>query len=619
MQDIMAKEKGLPFKNPFKKSGKRILIAVICLLIAAGAAGGVFAWNKAKAASASSSIVYREYKVQEGDITVGTEESGTVTVERSLATFPINATVEEVYVKIGQEVTAGTPLVKISLDSISETLSDYETKIAQAKTSLEKAKYEQTVGLKNAKNEYDSAVGLNSSATVENEISKSQLDQDIASAQAEVDSLKEQLAKYTALQQTDDSDQATLDYLKAKVKEFTNTVNSLKEELSDYTEETSEDFSEYKSIYNTYTSAKKSLTSAQKQLEYLQKNGKDTTAAQEAVDKAQMNYKIAKDDWEDVEDDYDEINDTIESYNEKIDKYTKQLEEATEEYNDFNETFKEKYSVSGDELDEKVKSLTQQLQTAQYNLEKKQKSYSSDVQSADEKLASNLTEASNAKTKYDYTVNSLAAAVQTAQESYDTLVKEYEEIKSNISSDGVVSAKCDGVVAAVNYEAGSSYQAKQTLVSIADKRYISLSLSVSEEDVTSISVGQKAKVSLTAYEGQTFDATVDSIAYEPARSSSAVTYTVTVKLDDESGTLNVYEGMSGEVTIIKKQVEDVLYVSNKAITYAGGKSSVLVKNSDGTQSTVEVETGFSDGKYVEIKSGLNRGDTVLVESAVSSK
>lgn len=225
-------------------------------MIAAGAAGGAFAWNKAKSANASSNIVYREYKVQEGDITVGTEESGTVSVERSLATFPINATVEEVYVKIGQEVSAGTPLVKLSLDSISETLSDYETKIAQAKTALEKAKYEQTVGLKTAKDEYDSAIALNSSATVENEISKSQLNQDIASAQAEVDSLKEQLAKYTALQQTDDSDQATLDYLKAKVDDLTDTISSIKEELSDYTEETSEDLEEYKSIYNTYNSAK---------------------------------------------------------------------------------------------------------------------------------------------------------------------------------------------------------------------------------------------------------------------------------------------------------------------------------------------------------------------------
>jgi HlyD family secretion protein len=64
-------------------------------------------------------------------------------------------------------------------------------------------------------------------------------------------------------------------------------------------------------------------------------------------------------------------------------------------------------------------------------------------------------------------------------------------------------------------------------------------------------------------------------------------------------------------------VEDVLYVSNKAITTEGTKSYVTLQKEDGTTQKTMVTTGFSDGHNVEIKSGLEEGDTVLIESQVS--
>ncbi len=72
------------------------------------------------------------------------------------------------------------------------------------------------------------------------------------------------------------------------------------------------------------------------------------------------------------------------------------------------------------------------------------------------------------------------------------------------------------------------------------------------------------------------------------------------------------------MTFITKEIEDVLYVSNKAVIAEDAKSYVKVKDDSGNVQKVEVTTGFSDGVHVEIQEGLKEGDTVLIESKVES-
>lgn len=569
-----------PLSAPVKaagKKGRRILIAAVCILLAAGISTAVFL-NRTQQTSAQTGTVYREYSVQYGDISIGTEESGTAAVEREYVTFPLSATVKEILVKVGQVVTAGTPLVQLDVSSITDVTAEYETKIADAKKTLDDAIYNQTTGLIAAKQKYESDLLAGESAPIENELSKTQLDYDIATAQSSLQKLREQLAAYKELSETDDADKAKLDELEAKIEEKQESVDKYQEQL-DYYNKINADF----------------LTAANTTL----KTDSTNTAALATVATITAEQK---------------------SLQSVIDSYTEEVEAATEAYNEFKEYFNETYGeLYGDALGEKIETLTASIESAQLALDKKTKTYTSTLAEADQQLESQLSSSSLAQTTYNNTVNKLASAVASAQKSYDALVEEYAEIQQSITADGILTAPCDSVVATIGYTDGSKYNADQTLIALADKRFISMSVSISEEDITSIAVGQEAQVSFTAYEGQTFDAVVDSVAYEPARSSSAVTYTVTIKLEDESGTLNIYEGMSGEVTILQKQVVDTLYVSNQAITFANGKSTVLMKNTDGTQSAVEVTTGFSDGRYVQILSGLKQGDTVLVESAVSAK
>ena len=75
--------------------------------------------------------------------------------------------------------------------------------------------------------------------------------------------------------------------------------------------------------------------------------------------------------------------------------------------------------------------------------------------------------------------------------------------------------------------------------------------------------------------------------------------------------------MTGEVTFVTKEVDDVLYISNKAVILDGTTSYVDVKNEDGTIERKKVTTGFSNGVNVEVTDGLSAGETVLIESQVS--
>ena len=141
-----------------------------------------------------------------------------------------------------------------------------------------------------------------------------------------------------------------------------------------------------------------------------------------------------------------------------------------------------------------------------------------------------------------------------------------------------------------------------------------MTVSVSQEDISDIAVGDEVNIELTAYEDEVFAGTVTGIDTSTTSGSSTVSYNVTVTFSDDVD--GVFTDMTGNVTFIQKQVEDVLYVSNKTIINEGTASYVKVKDADGNIKKVEVTTGFSDGINVEITSGLSEGDTVLIESQV---
>jgi HlyD family secretion protein len=219
----------------------------------------------------------------------------------------------------------------------------------------------------------------------------------------------------------------------------------------------------------------------------------------------------------------------------------------------------------------------------------------------------------NAKTTYQATVSSLNADVKEARETYTQAQEAKEEFETFVKG-RVVRAEYSGTLSALGYQEGDSLSSATDIATYLDADAVTITVSVSEEDVANIQVGNAVNIYLSAYEDELFEGEVQSIS-STATGDSTVSYPVVVTVTSDVS--KIYSGMTSEVTFVSKEVENVLYVSNKAITTEGTNSYVLLKKEDGTTQKTKVTTGFSDGHNVEIQSGLEEGDIVLIESKVS--
>jgi RND family efflux transporter MFP subunit len=600
----------------FAKLHKRIAALVTVGVVAAiGILIAIFALWKGK--SSRSETSYREYIVSQGDVTVGTTESGTVALEDETVSLPIDCEISSVLVKSGTSVKKGDPLLQLDMNSAADGSTDTKGKLEEAKISLQSALNDQKAKLETAKITYDASKYLATSAPITKELTEAQIAHNISSAQNTLQSDRKSLTEYEALQKSWAADYEKLQNLEKWMNDAESCKTSYTSQLSDFENDNSSVISTYNSLKSTVDTDEQNYLAA--------KRGDTTVSGSDA------------DDWDDILDEdrnaynayYDTVANTVmtqqKALEDKVAQYTAEYNNYSSAYSSFRNTFSDKYSGTTDSakksLDDKAESLKSSVGTDQYNLQKAQKSAEITAADAQQTEETDLNTAANAENAYRLAVDQLNEAVTVAQSSCDKLQRQMDEINGALSNNGVISSPCDGVVASISVQGGESVTANNAILTISGDDSISVAVSVSEDDIPNVSVGQEASISLSAYDGRTLGAAVDSITAEPARSgSSSVTYTVVVKSTEKvSDVGTVYDGMSADATMIQHAVKKVLHVSNRAVTFQDGVSSVLIKNSDGSTSKQTVKTGFSDGTNVEIISGLRKGETVLAESAVSGK
>ncbi|MDE7293274.1 MAG: efflux RND transporter periplasmic adaptor subunit [Oscillospiraceae bacterium] len=260
-------------------------------------------------------------------------------------------------------------------------------------------------------------------------------------------------------------------------------------------------------------------------------------------------------------DEMDEYSDLMSEYNRKMSDLNSEITELREEYEDYREDFIEIYGNNDkDDISDRIKVLSHDIDNAEFNIASQTVNEADENFQQQQNLRLAAEEASSAQTVYEQTVASAESAVESKKKEYDKLLEEYEEFCESIGTGGIVYATCSGAVSSVSVSENDSIVANMNIATIMNSRYVYLNTSVSEEDIISLTAGQECSVNLTAYEGKSFSGVIDTISTEPARSSGSISYTVTVKLDDESG-LNVLEGMSGEVTFLEGQASGVLYTN----------------------------------------------------------
>lgn len=269
---------------------------------------------------------------------------------------------------------------------------------------------------------------------------------------------------------------------------------------------------------------------------------------------------------------------------------------------------------------EKIESNLEQaeknVETCKRELAKAQRNLAGGTLTAQETYELRMLAYNNAQETYDITLAYLEDDLAEQEEIYAEAKEKWDEFSSHI--DGTeVRAKYSGVITSVNLAAGDALTTGAAIVTLYDINEVSMTVTLEEDDMEDISEGGLANISFTAYPDEIYKAVVSEVSDASSDSSGTTTYDVTVTLEGDASGL--FQGMTGNITFITKEMEEVMYVSNRAITRSGTKSYVKVKDADGKVKTQEVITGFSDGVNVEIVEGLEVGDVVLIESKVAGE
>ena len=196
--------------------------------------------------------------------------------------------------------------------------------------------------------------------------------------------------------------------------------------------------------------------------------------------------------------------------------------------------------------------------------------------------------------------------------------------------DGTLVAPIDGVVvfnptgtpgtdsALPKAQAGTAVSPGSAPFTIVDLGSLSFDAQVDEADVSKVSSGMKASVSLDAFSGMTFTGKVASVRATAIQTTTGgIAFPVLISLDEAGSRLLL--GMSGSADIQVDAVTGALVVPIESVLDDSGKKYVFVVTSGNTVKKTEVTTGALTDTDAQILSGISDGDTVVTSQLTTLK
>ncbi|MGV7928010.1 MAG: efflux RND transporter periplasmic adaptor subunit [Spirochaetota bacterium] len=165
-----------------------------------------------------------------------------------------------------------------------------------------------------------------------------------------------------------------------------------------------------------------------------------------------------------------------------------------------------------------------------------------------------------------------------------------------------------GTVISKTIENGSTVASKQPLIEIADLSNLIIKTAVSEDLVSRLRRGQKARVTLYADAEKTFDGTISII--NPGVNFQTRTAGVEIVVGQRSS--NMKPGMTVSVEFVTEARNGALTVPLEAILTDASGNKRIFSVKDGKAAIARVSTGIESNNRVEIVSGLQAGDQIVV-------
>jgi|GEM_PF-2605171 len=215
---------------------------------------------------------------------------------------------------------------------------------------------------------------------------------------------------------------------------------------------------------------------------------------------------------------------------------------------------------------------------------------------------------------------SLAQATNPTPPTADAVAAQQAVVNSDAASlqekqtalaDLTVRAPIAGTVTAVSVQAGESVGTGTAAVTLQSAQGMEAVAPIDELDIGKIKVGQSAQIVINAFPNAQYTGTVASVAPSAQAQNGVSTYPVTVDLKNQQ---NLLPGMSATV-IIQVASANSLRVPSQAVTVTSGSNGVLRVLENGRPVTVPVKVGLVGSGFTQILSGLQPGQSVVAGQA----
>lgn len=258
------------------------------------------------------------------------------------------------------------------------------------------------------------------------------------------------------------------------------------------------------------------------------------------------------------------------------------------------------------------------------------------------------------KADYDLALNNL----QVAKANVNNVKAQLRAAERNLSFTQIYSP-IDGVVLSRSVSIGQTVAASfstPTLFTIAkDITKMQVQAKVDEADIGNVRTGQRSTFTVDAFIDDTFNGTVKEIRLQPSISANVVTYATLIDAPNDDKKLK--PGMTANIIIYTKEVNDALLVSAQALKFhpdsslskkyeivpapghkKGNGNDGKVNQSDQTKKPADgdvvanptayvwvlagnkliqkkIKTGLNDNTHVQVLSGLSENELVVTSAA----
>ncbi|QNF34672.1 efflux RND transporter periplasmic adaptor subunit [Adhaeribacter swui] len=207
------------------------------------------------------------------------------------------------------------------------------------------------------------------------------------------------------------------------------------------------------------------------------------------------------------------------------------------------------------------------------------------------------------------------AATQAQFEQYQTAYNNAEIQLAQArteASNTAVPAPISGQVTQKAVEQGAFVNIGTSLVTIVDVSSLKVLLSVSENDVYALKLGDPVQITATVYPGVTY---AGKISYISPRGDEAHNYPVEVTLQNQDKN-SLKAGTYVDVAFNRKNQVATLQIPRSALVGSVREAQVYVVQDNKAQLR-NITVGSDNGAYLEVLKGLQEGETVVTTGQIN--